>query len=83
MKITYDSKYNIAYLSLRDKKANHVSTISLSDEVNVDIAPDGAIYGVELLNAKKQLQEGNHQLSFTVSDIYSKKTIRVPLSLEQ
>ncbi|HLD70439.1 MAG TPA: DUF2283 domain-containing protein [Negativicutes bacterium] len=83
MKITYDSKYNIAYLSLKDKKEKNVSTIQLSDEVNVDIASDGAIYGIELLNAKKQLQEGNHQLSFTVSDITSKKTVRVPLSLGQ
>lgn len=80
MKITYDSKYNIAYLSLRDKKANNVSTISLSDEVNVDIAPDGVIYGVELLNAKKQLRGDKNHLFFTVSNESSKKTVRVPVS---
>ncbi len=79
MKITYDSKYNIAYLSLRDKKEKGVSTIQLSDEVNVDIAPDGTIYGIELLNAKKQLKGGGNNLSFTVSDISSKKTVHVPL----
>ena len=56
MKITYDSKYNIAYLSLKDKGEKNVTTILLSDEVNVDIAPDGGIYGIELLNAKKQLK---------------------------
>ncbi len=80
MKITYDSKYNIAYLSLRDKKANNVSTISLSDEVNIDIAPNGTIYGIELLNAKKQLRGGKNQLSFTVSDLVSQKTTLVPLA---
>jgi len=79
MKIIYDSKYNIAYLSLKDKKAKNVSTISLSDEVNVDIAPNGVIYGIELLNAKKQLKGGNGDLSFTVSDTVSKKIVRVPL----
>jgi uncharacterized protein YuzE len=28
----------------------------VSEELNVDLAPDGTIYGIELLNANKQLQ---------------------------
>ena len=28
----------------------------LSDEVIIDIAPDGSIYGIELLNANEQLR---------------------------
>ena len=80
MKITYDSKYNIAYLSLKEKKEKNVTTIRLSDEVNVDIAPSGAIYGIELLNAKKQLKGDKKHLSFTVSDTSSGRTIQVPLS---
>ena len=54
MKLTYDPRYNIAYLRLRDK-SGEVETIRLSDQLNVDIAPDGKVYGIELLNANEQL----------------------------
>jgi uncharacterized protein YuzE len=54
MKLTYDHRYNIAYLRFKEKTAE-VETIRLSDQVNVDIAPDGTIYGIELLNANEQL----------------------------
>jgi uncharacterized protein YuzE len=54
MKITYDPKHNIAYICFR-KKSEQVQTIQVSDEVNIDIAPDGSVYGIELLNAKNQL----------------------------
>lgn len=54
MKLTYDPKYNIAYLSLKATK-EQVTTIHLSDDVKVDIAPDGTLYGIELLNANAQL----------------------------
>ncbi|HUT84962.1 MAG TPA: DUF2283 domain-containing protein [Thermodesulfobacteriota bacterium] len=55
MKITYDPRYNIAYIRFHEKTAE-VETIRVSDELNVDLAPDGTVYGIELLNAKKQLQ---------------------------
>jgi uncharacterized protein YuzE len=55
MKLTYDRDRNIAYLRLRPKGAQ-VETIRVSDELNVDIAPDGSIYGIELLNANEQLR---------------------------
>jgi uncharacterized protein YuzE len=54
MKLTYDPKYNIAYIHLREKGAE-VETIHLSDELKVDIAPNGSVYGIELLNANEQL----------------------------
>ena len=31
----------------------------MSDELNVDLAPDGTIYGIELLNANEQLRAGD------------------------
>jgi uncharacterized protein YuzE len=31
----------------------------VSDELNIDIAPDGAIYGIELSNANVQLGSGD------------------------
>lgn len=54
MKLTYDPRYNIAYLRLYEKPAP-VETIRVSDELAVDIAPDGTVYGIELLNANEQL----------------------------
>jgi uncharacterized protein YuzE len=55
MKLTYDPRYNIAYLRLHEK-TGQVETISVSDQLNVDIAPDGTVYGIELLNANEQLR---------------------------
>jgi uncharacterized protein YuzE len=54
MKITYDPRYNIAYIRLQEKGAE-VETIRISDELNVDVAPNGTVYGIELLNANRQL----------------------------
>jgi uncharacterized protein YuzE len=56
MKLTYDPRYNIAYIRLHEKPAE-VETIKISDELNVDLAPDGTIYGIELLNANEQLKQ--------------------------
>jgi uncharacterized protein YuzE len=53
MRITYDPGQNIAYIRLQEKRAE-VETIRISDELNVDMAPDGTVYGIELLNAKVQ-----------------------------
>jgi uncharacterized protein YuzE len=55
MKLVYDPRYNIAYLRLHEKTAQ-VQTLHLSDEINVDIAPDGTVYGIDLLNANQQLR---------------------------
>ena len=33
-----------------------METIRVSDELNIDLAPDGTIYGIELLNANEQLR---------------------------
>ncbi len=55
MKLSYDPRYNIAYIRLHEK-GGQVETIKVSDELNIDIAPDGGIYGIELLNANEQLR---------------------------
>lgn len=68
MKLTYDPRRNIAYISLRQAPVNgapQVQTIQLSDELNVDIAPDGSVFGIELLNANTQLSgEGGDVIAF-------------------
>jgi uncharacterized protein YuzE len=58
MKLTYDRRYNVAYIRLREQ-GGQVETIRVSDELNVDLAPDGTIYGIELLNANEQLRAGD------------------------
>ncbi len=55
MRFTYDPRYNIAYIRFHEKSIE-VETIRISDELAVDLAPDGTIYGLELLNANEQLQ---------------------------
>ena len=54
MRLTYDPRHNIAYLRFHEKTGT-VDTIHVSDELNVDLAPDGTVYGIELLNANEQL----------------------------
>jgi uncharacterized protein YuzE len=55
MKLSYDPRYNIAYIRLRES-GGEVAAIKLSDELVIDIAPDGNVYGIELLSANEQLQ---------------------------
>ena len=59
MQLSYDPQRNIAYLRLRDPTGTEVETLRLSDEVNIDLAPDGSVYGIELLNANAMLNDGN------------------------
>jgi len=47
MRLTYDPRYNIAYIRFREEGAE-VESIRLSDELIVDISPDGTVYGIEL-----------------------------------
>ncbi|MDI6768191.1 MAG: DUF2283 domain-containing protein [Anaerolineales bacterium] len=58
MRFTYDPRYNIAYIRFQEKGAE-VEAIRVSDELVVDMAPNGTIYGIELLNANEQLQREN------------------------
>jgi uncharacterized protein YuzE len=59
MKLTFDRAHNIAYLRLRPRGAQ-VQTVRVSDELNVDLAPDGSAYGIELLNANEQLRAADN-----------------------
>jgi uncharacterized protein YuzE len=54
MHLTYDPELNVAYIRFRAKRPK-VTTVAVSDELNVDVGPDGRVYGIELLNAKAQL----------------------------
>ena len=80
MKLTYDRDRNIAYLRLRPKGTD-VETIQVSDELNVDIAADGSVYGIELLNANEQLR-ATDEGKLVLVDEAAGKEVAVPLSLE-
>jgi uncharacterized protein YuzE len=54
MRFSYDPRYSIAYIRFQEKQKG-VETIRVSDELSIDLAPDGTIYGIELLNANEQL----------------------------
>ncbi|MCR4321130.1 MAG: DUF2283 domain-containing protein [Candidatus Brocadiaceae bacterium] len=58
MRFTYDPRYNIAYIRFHEK-STEVETIRISDELNIDMAPDGTIYGIELLNIERDLFYGH------------------------
>ena len=79
MKLTYDPRYNVAYICLQEKPAQ-VETIAVSEELNVDIAPDGAIYGIELLNANQQLG-ADHQGRLIVVNEALGESSEIKLSL--
>jgi uncharacterized protein YuzE len=57
MKLTYDPTHNIACIVFRESP-EEVETIRISDELNIDMAPDGTIDGIELLNANEQVGGG-------------------------
>ena len=80
MKLTYDRDRNIAYLRLRPKGTD-VETIQVSDELNVDIAADGSVYGIELLNANEQLSATDDGKLVLVDEAAGKEA-ELPLSLE-
>ena len=69
MKLTYDPDNNIAYIRLKPAKRK-VRTVTVSDELNIDIAEDGSIYGMELLNANAQLK-ADRQLAITIENSQS------------
>ena len=79
MKLTYDPRYNIGYLRFH-QRTGLVETIHISDQLNVDIAPDGTLYGIELLNANEQLrgQDGNKLL---VVNEARDEQVELPLSV--
>ena len=55
MKFTYDPRFNVGYIRFKNKKPG-AESIKLSEELVVDLAPDGTVYGIELLNANDQMQ---------------------------
>ena len=79
MKLTYDPRYNIAYIRF-GAKSEGVETIHISDELNVDLAPDGKVYGIELLNANEQLRREDMERMLVVNEATGEQT-EMPLAI--
>jgi uncharacterized protein YuzE len=73
MTLTYDPRYNIAYIKFKEKPIL-VDTVQLSDELNVDMSPDGTIYGIELLNANEQLKRDDSSKFYIINEATGKQT---------
>jgi len=56
MKLRYDPRYNVAYISLRDEPGE-VETIPVGDDLNIDVDADGKVVGIEFLDANSQFRE--------------------------
>ena len=55
VRLTYDPKHNIAYIKLRET-TQPVETVRISDDINIDLTPNGTVQGIELLDANNQLK---------------------------
>lgn len=53
MELTYDRRYNIACIRFQEKTVGVSTTVF--EDANVDLAPDGSVYGIEPMNANEQL----------------------------
>jgi len=79
MRFTYDPRYNIAYIRFSEKQTG-VETIRVSDELNVDLSPNGTIYGIELLNANEQLSREDTGKFLLINEATGER-IELPLAL--
>lgn len=55
MRLTYDPRHNVAYIRFQEKRTE-VEAVRVGDEIVVDVAPDGTVCGIELLNSNDQLR---------------------------
>ena len=79
MRFTYDLRYNIAYIRFQEKQAE-AEAIRVSDELIVDMAPDGTVYGIELLNANEQLQREDMGELLVINEATGER-LQVPLNV--
>ena len=79
MKFTYDPRYNIAYLRFKEKQGG-VESVRISDELVIDMASDGTLYGIELLNANVQLGKADQGEVIVVNEATGKE-VKFPLAV--
>ena len=80
MRFTYDPRYNIAYIRFHEK-STEVENIQISDELVIDMSPDGTIYGIELLNANDQLKREDMGKLLVINEATGEQN-ELPLSVD-
>ncbi|MDZ7579936.1 MAG: DUF2283 domain-containing protein [Deltaproteobacteria bacterium] len=78
--MSYYSRYNIAYIQLQAKSQEIERLSKWSDELVVDMAPDGTIYGIELLNANDQLKRDKEGRLLVVNEATG-ETMDIPFAV--
>lgn len=79
MRISVNRKLNVAYIHLQDRP-DAVETKRLSDDLLMDVGPDGTVCGLELLNASEQLRSAD-LAELSVEDEESGETTRISFPL--
>ena len=80
MRLSYDPQHNIAYIRFREKDGQ-VETIRVSEEINVDLAPDGTVYGIELINANEQLRRSDLGKILVINEATGEQS-ELPLAID-
>lgn len=80
MKFSYDPLQNIAYIRFQAKRTD-VESVKVSDELTVDMTPDGRVYGIELLNATEQLTDDDAKVLEIINEATGQR-IELPLAAE-
>ena len=60
MRMTYDPRRSVVCIRLRPG-GWEVESVRVSDEITIDLTPDGAVSGVELMNANEQLRASDER----------------------
>jgi uncharacterized protein YuzE len=68
MRISYDSDVDALYIRLIDETVE-VTTRQVSDDVAIDYAPDGAIVGIEVLDASEHVFRGGATPAVTLENL--------------
>ena len=79
MQFSYDPRYNIAYIGFHDQQTE-VESIKISDELVVEMTPDGKIFGIELLNATEQLAGEKANVIEVINEATGQR-VELPLTL--
>ncbi len=83
MRITLNEKLNVAYVYFQDQPAD-VKAVELADDLIMDVDADGTVYGLELLNARKQLaKEDFQELEVENEESGERRRVELPFSASE
>jgi uncharacterized protein YuzE len=68
MRISYDAEVDALYIRLVDDTPE-VTTRQISEDVAIDYAPDGAVVGIEVLDASQHAFRGDGEPSVILENV--------------